>query len=79
MGLEAHFSGLLDAKGPDLELGPQAWDRRANEVGGFSIDADDAVLHTVLRHHRLAGERVLEINFGGGRHLAELARRVSYG
>lgn len=75
MDLEAYFSGLLDAKSPDLELDRQAWDRRADEVGRFSIDANDAALQTVLRHHRLAGERVLEISFGGGRHLAEFARR----
>ena len=75
MNLEHYFTGLLDQQSPDLVLSEQTWDRRADEVSQFTVPVDDVALQKVLQRHALAGESVLEISFGGGRHLLEFARR----
>ena len=75
MNLQHYFAGLLDSHQPDLALSEQTWDRRADEVSRFTVSATDVALQTVLQHHELSGQAVLEISFGGGRHLLEFARR----
>lgn len=75
MNLEQHFAGLLNSHQPDLALSEQTWDRRADEVSKFTVSEADVALQTVLQHHELDGQAVLEISFGGGRHLLEFARR----
>lgn len=75
MNLEQHFAGLLDSHQPDLALSEQTWDRRADEVSQFTVSEADVALQTILQHHELGGQAVLEISFGGGRHLLEFARR----
>lgn len=75
MNLEQYFTGLLDSHQPDLALSERTWDRRADEVSCFTVFESDLALQTVLQHHELTGQSVLEISFGGGRHLLEFARR----
>ena len=72
--LNTWFSEQLDAQHPDLQYSEQLWDRRAAEVSSFTVSADDLALQTVQQRLQLAGSRVLEISFGGGRHLLEFAR-----
>lgn len=74
MDLLAHFSALLDAQAPDLARSEQIWDRRAAEVSRFTVDVQDMALRNVRQHLELNGKRVLEVSFGGGRHLLEFAR-----
>lgn len=78
MNLEQHFAGLLNSHQPDLALSEQTWDRRADEVSKFTVSETDMALQTVLQHHELGGQKVLEISFGGGRHLLEFARRGAW-
>lgn len=75
MDLLNHFTSLLDAQSPDLAQSEQTWDRRAPEVSQFTLTEHDVALQTVLDGMQLDGSRVLEISFGGGRHLLEFARR----
>ncbi len=72
--LNTWFSEQLDAQHPDLQYSEQLWDRRAAEVSSFTVSADDLALQTVQQRLQLKGSRVLEISFGGGRHLLEFAR-----
>lgn len=72
--LNAWFSHQLDAQDPDLHYSEQLWDRRAAEVSSFTVSADDLALQTLQQRLQLKGSRVLEISFGGGRHLLEFAR-----
>lgn len=75
MDLEGYFSNKLNDKKPKLDLSKKTWDRRADEVNQFIVSADDFALRKVLQHHNLEGAKLLEISFGGGRHLLEFARR----
>lgn len=75
MNLEHYFSARLNEQTPDLALSEQTWDRRADEVSRFTLSDGDVAMQTIQQHHELAGESVLEISFGGGRHLLEFARR----
>lgn len=72
--LEQHFSQLLDRKKPDLAHSEQLWDRRASEVGMFSVDKDDLALQTIQQSMDLQDKRVLDISFGAGRYLLEFLR-----
>lgn len=74
MQLVNHFTSQLDSQSPDLVQSEQTWDQRAAEVSRFTVAPNDIALQTVLDNMQLAGSRVLEVSFGGGRHLLEFAR-----
>lgn len=75
MNLLTHFTALLDEQNPDLDHNKQLWNRRAAEVSQFTVTDDDFALQTVQRKLELQDSRVLEISFGGGRHLLQFLRR----
>ncbi|MFT0533358.1 class I SAM-dependent methyltransferase [Castellaniella hirudinis] len=75
MNPSEYFSQRLDSKQPDLARQAQAWDRRAEEVGAFTVARDDMALHLVRQHMDLSGKAVLDISFGAGRHLLEFLRQ----
>ena len=75
MNLKDYFTALLNKQTIDLDSSQQTWDRRADEVSHFTVQAKDVALQKVLQRHSLADASVLEISFGGGRHLLELAQQ----
>lgn len=75
MNLKHHFTALLNDQTIDLESSQHTWDRRAEEVSHFTVQPKDVALQKVLQRHSLADASVLEISFGGGRHLLEFAQQ----
>ena len=75
MQLLDFFNARINDQQPDLEHSEQLWDRRADEVSRFVVGADDFALQMLGQHLQLDGKRVLEISFGGGRHLLEFLRQ----
>lgn len=76
----SYFSQLFDQQKVDLDATEARWDRRAAEVSQFTVEDDDIALQTVVHHMSLNNVRVLEISFGGGRHLEkflELGANIS--
>ncbi|MFA5665218.1 class I SAM-dependent methyltransferase [Castellaniella sp.] len=75
MNLEPFFRQILDARQPDLEQKEQLWDRRADEVSTFTVAPDDVAMRLVRQNMDMRGKSVLDISFGGGRHLLEFLRQ----
>lgn len=48
MNLKDHFTALLNDQTIDLEGSQQTWDRRADEVSHFTVQAKDVDLEKVL-------------------------------
>ncbi|MFA5664084.1 class I SAM-dependent methyltransferase [Castellaniella sp.] len=75
MNPEQFFSQILDDHVPDLQQREALWDRRADEVSTFTVAPDDVAMRMVQQHMDLRGKSVLDISFGGGRHLLEFLQQ----
>lgn len=69
------FFERLNAKITDLNASAALWDRRADEVNDFTVEADDFAMKLLDAHQSWQGQRVLDIGCGAGRFLLEFGRR----
>lgn len=69
------FIKQFDQQVVDLAAAEALWDRRAAEVNEFVVAYDDFALQQLARYLPLNKQKVLEISFGAGRHLAQFLQQ----
>lgn len=75
MNLTEFFTQQLNQQPVNLSQAEITWNNRAAEVNKFTLEEQDPSLEFLQQHLNLKDKQVLEISFGAGRHLLEIAKQ----